>query len=241
MIALLLATLALAGPRAAPGGNAADSFAAAGKAYEAGRLPEARTRYERLLAVDEGGAAACYNLGNTWWRLNRRGQAVLWWERARRLAPRDEDIRFNLALARTAAQDDDLPVGDILDRLLTPVQLWWLVTALAWAVGAASGAGLWRGLPPARWRVALTCGLPALALLGGWLAWRTADLARSRGVVDVPQVEVRSGPGDQFPVGFTIPDGHRVLVVNRRPGWIEIGVPARSLKGWVPVESIGEF
>ena len=48
-----------------------------------------------------------------------------------------------------------------------------------------------------------------------------------------PAVEIRSGPGDQFPVGYSAPEGQRVLLLSRRPGWVEIGVPSRSLKGWV--------
>jgi hypothetical protein len=235
VIALLAGTLALAaGGAASPPGETAAAFAAAGRAYEAGRLPEARAAYEKLAAAGEAGAAVCYNLGNTWWRLNRRGQAVLWWERARRLAPRDDDVRFNLALARAASQDEEIALGDTLDRIATPAELWWLVTALAWAVGLGAGVALWRGAEAARWRRVATVGAPLLALFAGWLIWRVRDLQAGWAVADVPTAEVRSGPGDQFPVGFTIPDGRRTLILNRRPGWVEVGVPSQSLKGWVP-------
>ena len=39
---------------------------------------------------------AHYNLGNACFKAGRLGEAVLWYERALRLAPRDADIRANL-------------------------------------------------------------------------------------------------------------------------------------------------
>ncbi|MEK7476659.1 MAG: hypothetical protein AAB152_13645 [Candidatus Coatesbacteria bacterium] len=208
-------------------------FQQAGAAYEKGRFAEALAGYERLAAGGRMSAALAYNLGNTEWRLGRRGFAIRWWELARRLDPRDSDIRYNLALARSALQDEEPSAWEALDRVLTVNELAWLVTVLVWLIAGLAGVALWRDVPWSRWRRFVLAGLPFLVVLAAWLALRAGDLARPWGVVTAPAVEIRSGPGDQFPVGYSAPEGQRILLLSRRPGWVEIGVPSRSLKGWV--------
>jgi tetratricopeptide (TPR) repeat protein len=214
------------------------ALAAAGTAYEQGRLNDALARYEQLVSGGAMDATLCYNLGNTQWRLGRRGLAIMWWERARRLAPRDADIRFNLALARSSLQDEEPSVWESLDRILTPDELAVLLTVLVWLLGILTGVALWRDLPWPRWRRPVLLAAPLLVLAATWLALRAHDLNHPWGVVVAPTVEIRSGPGDQFPVGYTAPEGQRTLILSRRPGWIEIGVPSKSLKGWVVDSSI---
>jgi len=234
MIAALLLVSAVAS--AAPirvSGSGATIFREAGALYEKGKLAEALARYEKIAAAGEVSAALRHNLGNTHWRLGHRGLAILEWERARRLAPRDADIRFNLALARSALQDEEPSLWESLDRVLTPDELAWLLTALVWLLGGIAGVALWRDLPWERWRRFMIIGLPLLVVLSVWLGLRARDLSLPWAVVTAPTVEIRSGPGDQFPVGFTAPEGQRTLILSRRPGWIEVGVPSKNLKGWV--------
>ena len=56
-----------------------------------------------------------------------------------------------------------------------------------------------------------------------------------------PVAEVRSGPNMTYPANFTVPEGHRVLILKEEEpiqGWIEVGVPDQGLKGWVPDTSV---
>jgi uncharacterized protein YgiM (DUF1202 family) len=50
--------------------------------------------------------------------------------------------------------------------------------------------------------------------------------------------EVRNGPGQDYAVGFTVPEGSKVTLLNRRPEWSQIGVPQQGLKGWIPSSEI---
>ena len=54
------------------------------------------------------------------------------------------------------------------------------------------------------------------------------------------KAEVRSGPGGQFSVGFTVPEGRAVTLLNASPqsGYLEIGLPDEGLKGWVRESSV---
>ena len=69
--------------------------------------------YEKLLKQGES-AALYYNLGNCYYRLDNIPHAVLSYERAQRLAPSDEDIRFNLQLAQSKTIDNLTPESEMI-------------------------------------------------------------------------------------------------------------------------------
>ncbi len=57
-------------------------------------------------------------------------------------------------------------------------------------------------------------------------------------IVVAPPGEVRNGPGQEYAVGFTIPEGSKVLILNQRPDWVQVGVPQQGLKGWMPANEV---
>lgn len=208
-------------------------FNAAGKSYEQGDYERAAAKYEQIAGEGILSPDLYYNLGNAYYRLGNRGKAMLWYERARRLAPRDEDIRHNLELARQDLEDEEGALWELLDRLLTPFELAWTVTALFWALCIAASLALWLHWPWRRWRLPFLAIFSFLFFASLWLGGRMHNLQAPWGVLVQAGVQVRSGPGEQFAVGFTAPPGQRVLILNQRGAWVEIGVPSRSLKGWV--------
>ena len=87
-----------------------------------------------------------YNLGNAAFRLNQIGRAILCYERARVLLPRDADLAFNLGHARERVRDV-IPetegfVGTAFFWLgsLTLAEIFWCfaaANALFWGIAAA--------------------------------------------------------------------------------------------------------
>lgn len=75
-------------------------------------------KYENAIAAyqilaDEGyqGVALFYNLGNSYYRDGKIGYAILYYEKALRISPNDDDVQHNLAIARAKIVDkiDTLP------------------------------------------------------------------------------------------------------------------------------------
>lgn len=79
--------------------------------YESGNYAQAASCWEQLAGDGYEKSDLYYNLGNAYFRQDNYSQAALWYERALRLAPRDRDIRENLALtySRTEDQINELP------------------------------------------------------------------------------------------------------------------------------------
>lgn len=105
---------------------------AADRLYEKGNYKQAVKQYEALLKEGES-AALYYNLGNSYYRLDDIPNAVLSYERAQRLSPGDEDIRFNLQLAQAKTIDKFSPESEMF--FLT----WYkafvcIVSADSWAI-----------------------------------------------------------------------------------------------------------
>ena len=79
----------------------------------------------------------------------------------------------------------------------------------------------------------------AAALTLGGLCAGTALLYRARqdaaaiAIVLVDRIDVRSGPGDENTILFTVHEGTRVEVRHRLDLWIQVGLP-NGLSGWVP-------
>lgn len=104
MIAVLLLFAALSGS-AQVNGDLQGIFVEANRLYESGEFEKAAQRYRELVEADADDATVYYNLGNASYKMNRLGEAVLYYERALRLTPRDRDLRENLQLVRSQLQD----------------------------------------------------------------------------------------------------------------------------------------
>ena len=79
------------------------SLSDANLAYGEGRYAEAAAEYEQILGARGYSAPLLHDLGNAYLRDGQPVRAVVAYERAEVLAPRDPAIAANLAVARTAA------------------------------------------------------------------------------------------------------------------------------------------
>ena len=80
------------------------SYRSADALYQDGQYQQAVEKYEQIASSIQNGAVY-YNLGNAYFRLGNRGKAILNYERAKRLMPRDKDTNFNLKVAKTQNVD----------------------------------------------------------------------------------------------------------------------------------------
>ena len=216
-----------------------EQFDKASKFLEKGDYDQALPIYEDLLRQGFESPALYYNLGNLYFRKGERGRAVLWYERAHRLSPRDSDIEFNLDLARSHLKDADEDILEKIVRFFTPTELGWTFTTLMWIFFGVLGASI------AGWivsegfsRIAIWFSGSLLLIVALWFGAGIAYARMADGIVVAPPGEVRHGPGNDFAVGFTVPEGSRVQVLARRPDWVQVGVPQQGLKGWMPAGDV---
>jgi len=219
-----------------------DVFLQANQAYEKGDYDTAINLYLGLAGKGFEGVSLYYNIGNAYYRRGERGPAILWYERALRLDPRDSDIQFNLRLASNHLKDERESILNRMTLFLSAGELGVLFSLVWWAFFILLGClvlgwlkgELWPGL--SLWSLG-TAGV----CLGIWLGANLFLINQPIGIVIKAPGEVRNGPGQEYAVGFTVPEGTKVVVLNRRPDWVEVGVPQQGLKGWLPSDEIEQI
>src|SRR6059036_404081 len=93
--------------------EAVRQFEQANQLYRDGKYDQAAGLYEQVISNGYESAALYYNLGNACFKLKNTPSAILNYERAKRLAPHDEDILYNLRLANLRIVDKIEPIPQI--------------------------------------------------------------------------------------------------------------------------------
>ncbi len=243
----LVQSAVLAGPPAGP----TDTMVTANRLYESGDFAQAARLYQQL--VDDGytDSGVFYNLGNAYFKQGDLGRAVLSYRRAALLAPRDADIRANLALARSQTVDQlkDSQRPGIPAQLAALASRWLTLNELAgislglWSLGLLLLILYLNSRPNTQRREGLQYGLILLSLLfvATVLAFGSRlYLARHQpeAVVVASQIDVTSGPGNQYVVEFTLHGGTEVNLIETRDTWSRLALPGGDLQGWVPSSAV---
>lgn len=184
-----------------------------------------------------------YNLANAYFKNGNNARALLWYERALRLAPADEDIKHNIAFVNQKITDkiDPIPTS-IFSR-------WW--TAMAkqfnekqWAIISIISASLLL--------IAVLLFLfsknRAIRISGFIILWLSAIIlifsilfaskekksleSHQEAIIMDLVVEAKNEPNASGKTLFVIHEGLKVEITAEMNGWIEIKIP-NGEKGWI--------
>jgi tetratricopeptide (TPR) repeat protein len=220
----------------------AEDFREANLLYEERDFEQAVGKYESI--VDQGleSPHLYFNLGNAYFKSGDLGHAVLYFLRAKRLAPGDDDINHNLQFAsnftRIQMEGVELhPVRGLLESLLGPYHL----NLLAWVssvffalffalLAIRYGIGYQNSYVKSGIITAFVC-LMVFSLLTTFKYHR--EYVVERAVLIAEDCQVRTGPSNQSDLelegspGLVVEvldesgDWYNVLFKNKRRGWIK--------------------
>jgi hypothetical protein len=177
-------------------------------------------------------AAGLYNLGNTYARQGKPGMAVLNYERARLLSPKDPDIDDNLNYVRISSH---LPVSprsafDRTVRIAGPVALSWIGVIGLMIFGVSVVAVRW--VPRHRWlrRFGMLLGISLLSLTAcnGIAVWPILH----EGIVITATTAVRVSPVPMGESLFVLPEAEAVTISAEHEGFLLIRT-REGRTGWV--------
>jgi tetratricopeptide (TPR) repeat protein len=226
----------------------ADLLQKANDFYTNEKYKEAIDTYNQILMTNLESPEVYFNLGNAYFKTRQYTLAILNFERAKLLAPDDEDIEFNLQVANTKIVDAILELPGIF------IVRWWNAlinsqTTDTWAVYSIVGFILF------------------LILMGLYFFSRTSDIRRisfwaacfffiftvftwtfaakqkarlvnhTYAIVMQPTVTVKSSPSEKGTNLFVIHEGLKVNITDKLGDWVEIRL-ADGNKGWLLMESI---
>ena len=220
----------------------ADSlFNAANRLYEDADYKGALNGYLKLEENNYQSASLYFNTGNCFFKEGELGYAILYYLRAQKITPGDEEIKSNLEFARqflpTIMEGVRInPVSGFFDSLAAPFTL----NGIAWTSSIffvvfmlLLSARLYYRFHGLMAKIATYLAVVLLLASSGLTTYkyRTEYLTR-RGVIVAPEAKILSGPGGDNEIEFTggsgltfeiqkeVDEYYQVIFENKRKGWI---------------------
>lgn len=213
----------------------ADDFKSSNALYDAGKFAEAAAAYAQLSPKT---VHVYFNLGNAWFRQDKPGLALLNYERARQLAPRDPDILANLKFAQQRLGVDEIntppkpAVRFFLNavRSRTLIEWAWYEVGALWLTLLAVAGCIWRP----HWRTGFV--VMVIVAVCVWsmvtMALICQATAAPEAIVLATKTEARFAPLADGTVHFEVTEGTKVAIYEDRGSWWLVE-RADGRQGWV--------
>lgn len=220
----------------------------ANNAYNEGLYDSALNVYHRIMDQGFESAKLYYNMGNAYFKNRNIPSAILYYEKAKKLAPNDEDIDFNINLANSMIVDKIEKIPELF------YTRWWnyfynLFNANTWAVIAVVSwfiliffIGIFilsktRGAKKTAFYFGVLFLLISIAVFG--LASQKYYYTREHqdAIIFTPTITVKSSPTMNAVDLFVIHEGTKVHILDQVNDWVKIRIPNGSI-GWLPAKSL---
>lgn len=216
--------------------------------YTNGDYNGAIAAYDSIVNQGLGSAKLYYNLGNAYFKAGRTGKAIVFYNRALKLAPSDSDTAYNLAYANTYVKDkiDAVPEFFVARwvrslRNLLGSNAWAVISLVLLALTLAL-TGIYllserRRVRKAGFFSAIAALILTIITFSFAATERHAILDSSEAIVLSSAVSVKSSPDRTSKDIFILHEGTKVTVLDRFGDWTEIRI-ADGNEGWVVNSSI---
>jgi tetratricopeptide (TPR) repeat protein len=222
--------------------------AKANKAYTDGLYTNAADLYKKVISSGYESWELYYNLGNSYYKLTDYPSAILYYEKARKLNPGNEDIDFNLKVTNNKISDKIEPLPELFYKKwfrnfveLLSVDQWAWIVILTFILSLTSSlfyfisqrvflrkSGFWLGII-----------LFLLSLTSFRFAWENYGTLKSNSaaIIFTPTVTIKSSPDDKSIDLFVLHEGTKVQILDNIGTWYEIKISSGSV-GWLPSSAV---
>jgi len=223
----------------------------ANKAYNEGLYDSALVIYSSILNDGIESGELYYNIGNAYYKNNDVASAILYFEKAKKLLPNDEDIIYNLNIANSMIVDKIEKVPELFYKQ------WWnyiynIMGADAWTVFALISfsmlvvtIGLFvvskkRGNRKLSFYIGVL--FLIITIASSSLAYQKyyTGIEHKEAIVFTSSITVKSSPTQNSVDLFVIHEGTKVRIIDRIDNWVEIKIQNGST-GWLPKKSVEEI
>ena len=216
--------------------------------YQQNEFSKAIAEYQSLAESGWTSAELFYNMGNAYFKNHDIKSAILYYERAKRLAPNDEAIDFNLNLSRSLIFDkvEALPElflitwgKAIRDWMTVRAWSWWSIGSFVAVLALAFLFLFVRNMRVRR----LAFGLSVFCFVLSLTAFTFAYLQKSNiertdeAIVFAPSVTIKSSPDDSGNNLFILHEGIKVRIEDQIGEWCEVRI-ADGNKGWMRISDL---
>jgi hypothetical protein len=229
------------------GSEPQDLFEQGNRHFQSQNYSAAINAYQKIVDLEYESGPLYYNIGNCYYKLGQIGKAILFYEKAKRLMPRDKDLNQNLALANLSVVDKIkkqpqfvlFRIWDGFIHLIPKDILVWFV--IGWYLLTVLFLILWIVGKRMRFRfmlIRIVIILSVILFIFGFALIGQIQQRKNRvdAVIVVDKVEVMSAPGESVGMEiFALHEGTKVRVDKFSDQWVKIVLPDLNV-GWVKKE-----
>lgn len=223
-------------------------IAKANKAYTEGYFENAVELYKKVLHLGVESPELYFNLGNSYFKLNELSSAILYYEKARKLDPGNEDVNYNLSVANSKIADKIDPIPELFYKRwfrslceILSMDEWGKISIIAMIIALFFGfiyfvsnrmvlrkIGFWLGI------IFLSC-----ALCSVLLAYQDYSIINNNkeAIIFLPTVTIKSSPDEKSIDLFVLHEGTKVKLIDNIGNWFEIKIANGSV-GWLPSSAV---
>ena len=225
-----------------------DSVSAGNQLYNTGKYQDAIRKYQSVVSQGFESAELYFNLGNAFFKSGNATYAILNYERARKLAPNDEDIRYNLDLAHTQIVDNivSLPEPGFLrwwKQLISSqsISFWGAMSIIAFFTFLSLFGLFLLSRSFSIKRFAFWISIAAISFsaitfsIGSHLTSKLIN--HNSAVITDRSVRIKSSPSETGTELFIVHEGVTVQLTDKLGDWVNISLPDGN-KGWVKESSM---
>ena len=220
-------------------------------AYQNGNYQNAISDYEELVHDGYEGVSLYYNLGNAYYKDGKLGYSILYYEKALKLSPNDDDIQHNLAIANSKTIDriNTLPRFFIFqwwESLLSFFSVkGWTYFAYILFILILAAAGIYFFIKnPLIQRYSFFGGLAILVLFILSAVILTINVNRElnvkNGIIIAQAVSAKLSPDAKSNDAFVIHEGLKVKMEDKVDDWVKVRLNDGKI-GWLPKNDIAQI
>jgi tetratricopeptide (TPR) repeat protein len=223
-------------------------IAKANKAYMAGYFDQATELYKKVIKSGVESSELYFNLGNACYKMNQYSSAILYYEKARKMDPGNEDAAYNLAVVNNKIADKIEPLPEIFyNRWFRALREMMSMDNWAWfgiflLIGALILGFLYFISTRLLLRkVSFWAGLVLLgaSFLSMSLAYKSYSIFHNNkeAIIFSPTITVKSSPDEKSTDLFVLHEGTKVRLIDNIGNWYEIRIANGSI-GWLQTSSV---
>ena len=217
--------------------------------YKNNRYQLAIEEYNKLLLDGFEGTSLYYNLGNAHYRLGKVGYAILYYEKALKLSPNDEDVMHNLALAKLNLKDkvDTLPpffIFNLWEGILAAFSVtgWTIIVYIIFILVLIVFVVYFFSRSVTEQRISFFTGIGLTVILlltiSLLIVKMNKEFNTKDGIIIETSVIVKSSPDYSSKDSFQIHEGLKVRIEDNVDDWVKIRLDDGKI-GWITEKSLG--
>jgi tetratricopeptide (TPR) repeat protein len=231
--------------------NVDSLFIAANTLYKNGKFLEAIETYKEIESSSLVSSELYYNLGNSYYKLNKVGPTIYYYEKALKINPLNEDVKNNLVFAKRLALDaiEELPKTvlqkfnkNYLQKL--SYNQWAIVAVVVSFLAALLFLLFYFAETSSRKRLYFVTSILSFSILIAALFITYNQYSYSKNnieaIVFAEKTEVRNAPTLNSSAIFTLHEGTKVAVLDTVDNWKKIKIADGKI-GWIIADEIKQL